>query len=99
VVIRVEGFFKNGSRGNKSLLTLWGALLGVDKKCSGADWYFFWRARFVFHFHLLCRVACEGRGARAGVLVLPTGEGECVNPRLLLLLRFCSVVPFLSSLF
>jgi hypothetical protein len=33
------------------------------------------------------------------VLVLPTGEGECVNPRLLLLLRFCSVVPFLSSLF
>ncbi len=25
------GFFKNGSRGNKSLLTLWGAVLGVNK--------------------------------------------------------------------
>ena len=58
---------------------------------------FSWRARLVFRFELRCRVAREGRDLRPTTPVLRTAEGEQLNLRLLLLLRFCSVVPFLSS--
>ena len=42
-------------------------------------------------------MAREGRDLRPTTPVLSTAEGEQLNLRLLLLLRFCSVVPFLSS--
>ena len=41
---------------------------------------------------------CEGRDIRRRIPVLRRGEGEYVNLWLLLFLRFCSVIPFLSSM-
>jgi hypothetical protein len=92
------GFFKNGPHGNKSLLALWGVVLGVDRLNSGPCLCFLWCAGFVFHFWLLCRVECEGRDVRRRVPVLRTAKGEQVDMWLLLFLRFCSVIPFLPSM-
>jgi hypothetical protein len=93
------GFFKNGPHGNKSLLALWGVVLGVDRLNSGPCLCFLRCAGFVFHFRLLCRVECEGRDVRRRILVLRTAKGEQVNLRLLFFLCFRSDVTFLSNMF
>jgi hypothetical protein len=43
-------------------------------------------------------VVCERRGARTSLPVQRAAEGEQVNAWLLLFVRFCSVVPFSSSM-
>jgi hypothetical protein len=77
--IRVWGFSKKGSCCNKPLFVLWGAVLGVDKRCSEACNFFSWSTAFVFHLQLLCGVARERRDVRRRIPLPRTAEGERAN--------------------